>query len=217
MIWGRRQLAPAAAVLPLLVGCSGSDARLADPAPATGSQTPDPTASPQRPDPAAGGLDAARGFRSARDYRATPLPVRVQIPKIGVASSLDRLGRARDGTVQVPSRWELAGWYALGPRPGDPGSAVILGHVDSRRGPAVFFRLRELRRGDEIKVTRADRSSARFVVERTAQYDKQQFPTDDVYYPTLTPALRLVTCGGQFDHSTGHYRSNIIVFATLRT
>jgi Sortase domain len=65
----------------------------------------------------------------------------------------------------------------------------------------------------EIKVTRADRSSARFVVERTAQDDKQQFPTDDVYYPTLTPALRLVTCGGQFDHSTGHYRSNIIVFA----
>jgi hypothetical protein len=186
MPWGRRPLAVGVAALALLVGCSGSDPPLADPALATGSQTPDPTASPQRPDPAAGGLDAARGFRSARDYRATPLPVRVQIPKIGVASSLDRLGRARDGTVQVPSRWELAGWYALGPRPGDPGSAVILGHVDSRRGPAVFFRLRELRRGDEIKVTRADRSSARFVVERTAQYDKQRFPTDDVYYPTLT-------------------------------
>ena len=55
------------------------------------------------------------------------------------------------------------------------------------------------------------------MVERTAQYDKQRFPTDEVYYPTLTPALRLVTCGGQFDYSTGHYRSNIIVFATLRT
>ena len=186
MTWGRRPLAVGAAALALLVGCSGSDARLADPAPATGSQTPDPTASPQRPDPAASGLDAARGFRSARGYRATPLPVRLQIPKIRVASSLDRLGRARDGTVEVPSRWELAGWYALGPRPGDPGSAVILGHVDSRRGPAVFFRLRELGRGDEIKVTRADRSSARFVVQRTTQYDKQQFPTDDVYYPTLT-------------------------------
>jgi sortase (surface protein transpeptidase) len=207
MTWGRRPLAVGAAALALLVGCSGSDPPLADPAPATGSQTPDQTASPQRPDPAAGGLD----------YRATPLPVRVQIPKIRVASSLDRLGRAQDGTVEVPSRWGVAGWYALGPRPGDPGSAVILGHVDSRRGPAVFFRLRELRRGDEIMVTRADRSSARFVVERTAQYDKQQFPTDDVYYPMLTPALRLVTCGGQFDHSTGHYRSNIIVFATLRT
>ena len=103
-----------------------------------------------------------------------PLSVRVRIPKIRVASSLDRLGRARDGTVEVPSRWGVAGWYALGPRPGDPGSAVILGHVDSTRGPAVLFRLRELRRGDEVKVTRADRSSARFVVERTAQYDKQR-------------------------------------------
>jgi hypothetical protein len=217
MTRGRRRFVVGVAALALLAGCSGSDPRPADPAPATGSQRPERTASPQRPDPAAGGLDAARGFRSARGYRATPLPVRVQIPKIGVASSLDRLGRARDGTVEVPSRWGVAGWYALGPRPGDPGSAVLLGHVDSTRGPAVFFRLRELRRGDEIKVARADRSSTRFVVERTAQYDKQRFPTDDVYYPTLTPALRLVTCGGQFDTSTGHYRSNIIVFATLRT
>jgi len=111
----------------------------------------------------------------------------------------------------------VAGWYALGPRPGDPGSAVILGHVDSKRGPAVFYRLRELRPGDQIAITRADGSSVRFAVQRTAQYDKRRFPTDDVYYPTLAPALRLVTCGGQFDFTTGHYRSNIIVFATIRS
>jgi len=117
----------------------------------------------------------------------------------------------------VPSRWGVAGWYELGPRPGDPGSAVILGHVDSKRGPAVFYRLRELRAGDEIGVTRADGSSVRFIVDRTAQYDKLRFPTDEVYYPTLAPGLRLVTCGGQFDFTTGHYRSNIIVFATIRT
>jgi hypothetical protein len=77
--------------------------------------------------------------------------------------------------------------------------------------------LRELRAGDEIEVTRADGSWVRFVVQRTEQYDKQRFPTDAVYYPTLTSALRLVTCGGQFDDSTGHYRSNIIVFATIKT
>jgi hypothetical protein len=80
----------------------------------------------------------------------------------------------------------------------------------------VFFRLRELRRGDEITITRADGSSVRFGVERTEQHDKQRFPTDAVYYPTLTPALRLVTCGGQFDATAGHYRSNVIVFATLK-
>jgi len=94
---------------------------------------------------------------------------------------------------------------------------VILGHVDSKRGPAVFFRLRELRPGDRIDVQRADGSWVRFVVQRIAKYDKRRFPTDAVYYPTLTPMLQLVTCGGQFDATTGHYRSNIIVFATMRS
>ena len=219
MTRSRRGFAVGVAALAVLAGCSSSGAHPADPSAAVASQTPDRTARPRTPDPAPSGLDAARSFRSPRGYRATPLPVRVQIPKIGVASSLDRLGRAPDGTVQVPGpdRWEVPGWYELGPRPGELGSAVILGHVDSTRGPAVFFRLRELRAGDEIEVTRADGSSVRFVVQRTAQYDKQRFPTDEVYYPTLTSALRLVTSGGEFDTSTGHYRSNIIVFATIKT
>jgi sortase (surface protein transpeptidase) len=195
------------AALALLIGCS-SGARHAERSTEAGRGTPDQAAT---------GLDAARGFQPVRNYRATSVPVRIAIPRIHVASPLAQLGRASDGTVEVPSRWEVAGWYALGPRPGDPGSAVILGHVDSTRGPAVFYRLRELRPGDEIDITRADRSSVRFVVERTAQYPKTRFPTEEVYYPTLAPALRLVTCGGQFDFTTGHYRSNIIVFATIRT
>jgi sortase (surface protein transpeptidase) len=208
MTAGRGRLAVGAAALVLVVGCSAASARrAAEPLPAATSRAPVTTAD---------GIDAARGFRSTRGYRATPVPVRIEIPRIQVASTLDRLGRAADKTVQVPSRWEVAGWYAPGTRPGDPGSAVILGHVDSKRGPAVFFRLRELRPGDEITIARADGSSVRFGVERTEQYDKQRFPTDAVYYPTLTPALRLVTCGGQFDATAGHYRSNVIVFATLK-
>jgi sortase (surface protein transpeptidase) len=202
---GRARLGAAAAALALLAGCAQAGANRAEPPPAATTRAP-----------AAGGVDAARDFRSTRGYQATPVPVRIDIPRIGVASSLDRLGRARDKTVEVPTRWEVAGWYAAGTRPGDPGSAVILGHVDSRRGPAVFFRLRELREGDEIKVGRADGSTVRFAVERVAQYDKRRFPTDEVYYPTLTPALRLVTCGGTFDATAGHYRSNVIVFATLK-
>ena len=199
----------AALVLALvLVGCSAAGAaRPGDPA-AGASGVTATTAS---------GTAAARGFQSTRGYRATPVPVRIEIPRIKVASPLDRLGRAADGTVEVPVRWERAGWYAEGTRPGDPGSAVILGHVDSRSdGPAVFFRLRELRRGDEIAVTRADGSTARFLVDRTEQFPKSRFPTDAVYYPTLTPALRLVTCGGSFDATAHHYRSNVIVFATLK-
>jgi sortase (surface protein transpeptidase) len=204
-----RRLAAGAAALALLAGCSEAGARRAEPSPA---------ATATAPERAASGVDAARGFRSTRGYRATPAPVRIEIPRIGVSSSLLRLGREPDGTVETPSlrRAAVAGWYELGPRPGDPGSAVILGHVDSDRGPAVFFRLRELRRGDEVRVERTDGSMVRFVVERTEQFPKERFPTDDVYYPTLTPGLRLVTCGGLFDHRTDHYRSNIIVFAAAR-
>jgi sortase (surface protein transpeptidase) len=211
MTGGRRRLAAVAggvALLALAAGCGGSgpQSRYAGVASTVATQAPD------RP---AKGAEAARGFRSVRDYRTTAVPVRVEIPSIGVASSLDRLGRVPDKTIQEPTRWQVAGWYAAGTRPGDPGSAVILGHVDSKGGPAVFFRLRELRRGDEIEVGRADGSSVRFVVQRTEQYPKNRFPTDEVYYPTLTPALRLVTCGGEFDVTAGRYRSNLIVFATL--
>jgi sortase (surface protein transpeptidase) len=211
MTGARRRLAAVAGVVALLVlaaGCGGSgpEGRYA------GVSSTAATRASDRPGK---GAEAAQGFRSVRGYRATPAPVRVEIPKIGVVSSLDRLGRAPDGTIQEPTRWAVAGWYAAGTRPGDPGSAVILGHVDSKGGPAVFFRLRELRQGDAIAIGRADGSSVRFVVQRIEQYPKDRFPTDEVYYPTLTPTLRLVTCGGQFDATAGRYRSNVIIFATM--
>jgi hypothetical protein len=165
------------------------------------------------------GAEAVRGFRSVRNYRPTAAPVRLQIPAIGVDTGLMRLGKLADGTVDVPGgphQWDMAGWYdgEGGTRPGDPGSAVILGHVDSKSGPAVFYRVRELRRGDQVKVTTADGTVFRFAVDRVEQFPKSRFPTADVYYPTLTPKLRLVTCGGSFDGH--HYRSNVIAFATLR-
>ena len=207
MTRGRCRLVAAAAALALLIGCSAWAAR------------------PQPAGRGADGADAARRFQSPRGYHETPVPVGIAIPRIQVASRLIRLGRDRHGTVQTPtmSQADLAGWYAPGPRPGDPGPAVILGHVDSQHAPAVFFRLRELRRGDRIDVTRADGSTVHFLVERTEQHAKVRFPTDDVYYPTLTPTLRLVTCGGEFDPNAGgpgpgqgHYLSNIIVFATIK-
>jgi sortase (surface protein transpeptidase) len=164
------------------------------------------------------GAEAVRGFRSPRDYRPTAVPVRLQIPRIGVDTPLQRLGKAADGTVQTPAaphKWDQAGWYEGGTRPGDPGSAVILGHVDSKAGPAVFYRVRELRQGDLIKVTTADGTVFRFTVDRVEQFPKSRFPTADVYYPTLQPKLRLVTCGGSFDFVRHHYRSNVIAFASL--
>jgi sortase (surface protein transpeptidase) len=215
-------LAGLAAALALVTGCSAASAEHGDaPRPASAGAADGPATTAGGPATTAGGREAARGFRSTRGYQETPVPVRLEIPAIGVDTELQRLGREQDGTIEVPTgprEWEEAGWYEGGTRPGDPGSAVILGHVDSRRdGPAVFYRLRELRRGDQIKVVRADGSTVRFSVDRTEQYPKSRFPTDDVYYPTLSTELRLVTCGGAFDTSIGHYKSNVIVFARLRS
>jgi len=146
------------------------------------------------------------------------LPRTLNIPAIGVHTSLMSLGLESDGTVEVPPLEPdaPAGWYKNLATPGEPGPAVILGHVDSARdGPAVFYRLRELRPGDRISVGRADGSTVRFVVRSTARYPKKNFPTAVVYGPRPGAELRLVTCGGSFDALRGHYRDNIVVFAAM--
>jgi hypothetical protein len=156
---------------------------------------------------------AAGSFRSVRRYDEVAEPVRLRIPGAGVDTRLQRLGRAPDGSVEVPTGFGEAGWFADGPRPGRPGPAVILGHLDSRTGPGVFFRLPALAPGAKVVVDRADGSTVAFRVSRTLQVQKTEFPTDLVYGATLQPSLRLVTCGGEFDRHTGSYRDNVIVYA----
>jgi len=162
---------------------------------------------------ASGGALAAGSFRSTRTYPAVAPPVRLRIPGAHIDTALGRLGRAADGTINVPSRPGVAGWYAEGPRPGQPGPAVIVGHVDSASGPAVFYHLSKLRRDDPVYVHRADGSTIAFRVTGMSQVPKTRFPTDLVYGPTLAASLRLVTCGGSIDPTTRHYRDNVIVFA----
>ncbi|MDG4822956.1 class F sortase [Asanoa sp. WMMD1127] len=156
---------------------------------------------------------AVDSFRSSRSYSAVAPPVRLRIPDLGIDTSLGRLGRNRDGTVAVPADPAQAGWYAEGARPGQPGPAVILGHVDSTDGPGVFYDLTRLRAGTRVSVDRADGTRVEFRVTGQRQVAKTRFPTDLVYSPTLEPSLRLVTCGGTFDRTVGHYRDNVIVFA----
>jgi sortase (surface protein transpeptidase) len=140
-------------------------------------------------------------------------PVRVEIPAIGVSSSLVRLGLNRDGTMQVPGDFQVAGWFIGGPQPGQLGPAVIAGHVDSRTGPAVFYRLRDLRPGDQVRVVRADRLAVRFEVESVASYPKRSLPDEEVFGATTAPVLRLITCAGVFDRTRGSYRDNLVVSA----
>lgn len=141
-------------------------------------------------------------------------PVAVRIPAIGLEASLVPLGLNDDGTLEVPSDFDVAGWYVDGPLPGELGPAVITGHVDSRSGPAAFFQLGRAKPGDEIFVDYGDGTSLSFVAERVEQHPKSAFPTREVYDDTTRPELRLVTCGGAFDRSTGHYRDNVIVWAS---
>lgn len=142
-------------------------------------------------------------------------PVTLRIPAIDLAVPLSRLGLNPDRTVEVPTDFAAAGWFRLGPPPGQPGSAVILGHVDSYRGPAVFFRLRELRPGDEVEVGLADGSVARFAVRAVETYLKRDFPAERVYGSHGGRELQLVTCGGAFDSRSRSYLSNVVAYTTL--
>lgn len=144
-----------------------------------------------------------------------PAPLRVRIPRFGVDAALEQLDLNPDGTVEVPTVPTDAGWYRWSAQPGDPGPAVILGHVDAPDiGAAVFYRLGSLRDGDRISVERADGTVVRFLVNAVVEFNKADFPTSAVYGPTTGPALRLITCG-DWDPATHSYLGNTVVFADL--
>ena len=170
------------------------------------------------PDPAASaaGRIGPSGARGPALHQS--LPVSVAIPTIGVKSKLLRLGRNNDGTMAVPNLITSAAeaaWYKYSVTPGQIGTAVIEGHVDSYQGPAVFFRLGALRPGNRINVTLADGITAVFRVTGVREYPKDKYPANTVYAPVNYAALRLITCGGGFNAVTGHYLNSVVVFASL--
>jgi hypothetical protein len=145
-------------------------------------------------------------------------PVTVAIPAIGVRSRVLRAGLSRGGAIQVPSLLTQAGdaaWYKYSPTPGQFGASIIEGHVDTYRGPAVFYRLGALRPGDRIEVKLADGITAIFRVTGVRQYRKSHFPARTIYRASGYAALRLITCGGSFDYATRSYLSSTVVFASL--
>ncbi|ALG06277.1 hypothetical protein AOZ06_04435 [Kibdelosporangium phytohabitans] len=143
------------------------------------------------------------------------VPESVRIPSIGVHSKLLTLGLNPDRTVEDPADFGMAGWYAYGPTPGEAGASVILGHIDSFRGPAVFYRLAALNPGDQVLVQRSDGTTATFTVDARRQYPKSQFPAAEVYGAVGHAGLRLVTCGGRFDRKARSYLDNVVVYAHL--
>ncbi len=168
-----------------------------------------------QPSPAAAGVTG-----TARHGPSLPrsIPVYIRIPAIGVDSKLLSLGLNHDGSIQVPSltaQAQLAAWYKYSATPGETGTSIIEGHVDTYQGPAVFFRLGALRPGDTIDVTLADGDTAIFRVTGVREYLKENFPAKSIYGRADFAALRLITCGGAFDYATRHYLGSTVVFASL--
>ncbi len=191
--------------------------------------TPDPTPSEANASPSTGATHGeARDLGSAtRPSPSSTLagmprsqPTRIRIPRIGVDAPTTPVGLDRNQQIAVPplNQPKTAGWYKLGPSPGEVGTAVVVGHVDSRAtGRAVFFRLGALKPGDTIEVLRNDGKKARFIIDGVAAYPKKTLPLKLVYGYTGKAQLRVITCGGAYDKAARSYKDNIVVFATLAT
>jgi hypothetical protein len=166
-------------------------------------------------------LPIRAGQRVAVPEREQPVtmprsePVRVAIPVLGVTARVTPLGLADDSSMEVPRGARPVGWFDQSPTPGQLGPAVLAGHVDWGGEPGTFSGLRTLSAGDRVLVDRADGSTATFVVDRVAEYAKDEFPTGSVYGDIDEAGLRLITCGGDFDEEEQSYRDNVVVYARL--
>ncbi|MFF3904828.1 class F sortase [Streptomyces sp. NPDC001848] len=171
---------------------------------------PPATATPVAPGPDATASPRQRGLpRSA--------PKRIAIPQIGVDAPFTELSLGASGHLTPPpgNNTNLVGWYRGGASPGERGTSIVVGHVDTKTGPAVFVLLRTLKPGSKVDITRDDGIVARFKVDSVETFSKAGFPDDRVYADAPTPQLRLITCGGVYNRSVHDYESNVVVFAHL--
>lgn len=156
-------------------------------------------------------VQAGGGSADVRSGGARPaVPVHISIPSADVNTAVDAVG-APDGPISVPSIG-LAGWWKGGPRPGERGRAVIIGHLDTARGPGLFAKVPGLQPHTLIDVTDRRGAVHRYRVVGRAQVRKDRFPTSEVYGGGRTPVLVLVTCGGPYIQGKG-YRDNVLIYA----
>lgn len=191
----------------VLTSCAGQDSTAASPAAPRQSAAREGTTAGPTPSTGSGKTALATLGRSA--------PQRVSIPSLGVSSALETLGQSGDGTMTTPKDPDLAGWYEPGPTPGSQGPAVIAGHVTWNGADAVFKKLKSMKAGDTVEVTRADGKTATFTVDRVEEFPKKKFPTLEVYKNIDHAGLRLITCGGEFDADRNYYPNNVTVFASM--
>ena len=210
----RSSLLAMAGAVALLVGCAGQGGGSGAAPSASSSSSSSAASSPSSaPSTAVDRTPAAQPAPAVVDPASVPAPVSVSVPALGLDEELVDLGIAADGTAEVPTDFGRVGWFTGGGRPGARGPTVLMGHVDSTDGPAVFYELRELGAGDVVELTVADGSTARYAVTGTSQVPKGEFPTAAVFGATASDVLRLITCTGELDRGARSYTDNLVVTA----
>ncbi|WP_026534328.1 sortase domain-containing protein [Arthrobacter sp. H14] len=212
-----RRSAGTAALLFLLVGCGGSaDAPTGNDQKSPVEATPAATATPTTPaksSPAPADAEATPGVPDRG--MAASQPVSFSIPALDREAKIIETGLRDDQSLEVPPEHEgaPASWFNGSPTPGEVGPSVLLGHVNSLADESgVFYNLESLEKGDKISVTREDGTVANFEVYKSELYEKDEFPTKAVYFPTEEPELRLITCDG-FTESSGQFEKNLVIYA----
>ena len=148
-------------------------------------------------------------------YLERSAPVNISIPAISVKAKFVTLGLDKVGALQVPTTGTVVGWFNGAPTPGEIGPAIVAGHVDWNGKIGVFYRLKDLKKGAQILISRADGSTVKFAVTQTLIVPKLKFPTDRIYGDINFAGLRLITCGGKFDSKLKRHVDNVIVFAKM--
>ncbi|GAA0614661.1 hypothetical protein GCM10009001_34920 [Virgibacillus siamensis] len=145
------------------------------------------------------------------------VPDTIKIPAIDVESEVEKVGLMKNGQMAVPENFRITGWYDLGPKPGERGSAVIAGHVDDKTGPGVFFNLKDLQKGDEVKIMNKDGKQLVFEVVGKEIFPMDDAPVKQIFGYTSRQMLNLVTCTGPFDRSKGGHINRLVVYTELQT
>lgn len=204
---GRRGVWTAAAALSVLAGTGAMGVA------ATHQSTPPPrpVAAGRIPQPLSPAPSTPRAESMSRS-----VPTSVRIPQVGLHASLVPVHISADGQLPLPEDPSRASWLASSVTPGERGTSIMAGHVDTLKGPAAFYHLSAVRPGMRIDVARADHTTARFTIDAVAVYPKDHFPDTQVYGPTPGPSLRLLTCTG-WDAVAREYRDNVVVYATVHT
>jgi len=151
-----------------------------------------------------------------KDERSGIVPTTIEIPAIDLSAPVEAVGLKENGEMAVTESFEKTGWYEGGYKPGEPGNAVIGGHVDSRNGPAIFYNLNKLSKGDEIIVKNKDGEDRTFVVTDMKEYPWDDAPLQSIFGYSHASTLNLITCTGDFDRSSRNYSKRLVVYTELK-